>query len=116
MRRIEVKQLDYDLTPAGGLALVGHCLKALTPPVGQAGWQAASAGQGEQQRRGPELPGDKFFTEALGIGLPPSSPTLRQRLDTQAGAMFEHVPGMIERRLGSQRPPLRPAGMRLAAA
>ena len=48
--------------------------------------------------------GDKFFKEALGIGLLPSSPTLRQRLDAQAGAMFEHVPGMIERLLGSQRP------------
>jgi len=31
MRRIEVKQLDYDLTPVGGLALVGHYLKALGP-------------------------------------------------------------------------------------
>ena len=30
MRRIEIKQLDYDLTPVGGLALVGHYLKALT--------------------------------------------------------------------------------------
>jgi hypothetical protein len=28
MRRIEVKQLGYDLTPVGGLALVGHYLKA----------------------------------------------------------------------------------------
>ena len=26
MRRIEVKQLEYDLTPVGGLALVGHYL------------------------------------------------------------------------------------------
>ena len=31
MRRIEVKQLDYDLTPVGGLALVGHYLRAMTP-------------------------------------------------------------------------------------
>ncbi len=31
MRRIEVKQLEYDLTPVGGLALVGHCLKAMVP-------------------------------------------------------------------------------------
>ncbi|MGZ7234573.1 IS1380-like element ISCARN34 family transposase, partial [Streptococcus pyogenes] len=48
--------------------------------------------------------GDKFFKESLGIGLLPSSPTLRQRLDGQAQALFEHVPGMIERLLGSQRP------------
>ncbi|MFN3630722.1 MAG: IS1380 family transposase, partial [Casimicrobiaceae bacterium] len=31
MRRIDVKQLDYDLTPVAGLALVGHYLKALEP-------------------------------------------------------------------------------------
>lgn len=30
IRRIEVKQLDYDLRSVGGLALVGHYLKALT--------------------------------------------------------------------------------------
>ena len=48
--------------------------------------------------------GDKFFKEALGIGLLPSSPTLRQRLDAQAAAMFEHVPGMIERLLSGQKP------------
>jgi hypothetical protein len=29
MRRIQVKQLPYDLTPVAGLALVGHCLEAL---------------------------------------------------------------------------------------
>ena len=27
----EVRQLDYDLTPVAGLALVGHYLKALDP-------------------------------------------------------------------------------------
>ena len=31
MRRIEVKQLDYDLTPVAGLALVGRYLRAMTP-------------------------------------------------------------------------------------
>ena len=31
MRRIEVKQLDYDLTPVGGLALVGRYLEAMAP-------------------------------------------------------------------------------------
>ena len=48
--------------------------------------------------------GDKFFMEALGIGLLASSPTLRQRLDAQATALFEHIPGINERLLGSQRP------------
>ena len=31
MRRIEVKQLEYDLTPVGGLALVGRYLEAMAP-------------------------------------------------------------------------------------
>jgi hypothetical protein len=35
--------------------------------------------------------GDKFFKQALGIGLLPSSPTLRQRMDAQAADLFEHV-------------------------
>ena len=48
--------------------------------------------------------GDKFFKSALGIGLLASSPTLRQRLDAQAAALLQHIPGMNERLLGSQRP------------
>ena len=31
MRPLIVKQLNYDLTPVAGLALVGHHLKRLTP-------------------------------------------------------------------------------------
>lgn len=50
------------------------------------------------------LRGDTFYKEAMGIGSVPSSPTLRQRLDAQSVAMFEHVPAMIERLLASQRP------------
>ena len=121
MRRIEVKQLSYDLTPVGGLALVGHYLKALTPQ-----WAKLDAAlpmragvsnsdvlrsylgllvQGKSDFDAIEgYRGDKFFKEALGIGLLPSSPTLRQRLDAQGAAMFEHMPGMIERLLGGQRP------------
>lgn len=121
MRRIEVKQLDYDLMPVGGLALVGHYRKALGPQ-----WRALDGAlpvrsgvsnsdvlrsyvgllvQGKSDFDAVEnYRGDKFFKESLGIGLLPSSPTLRQRLDAQAGELFEHVPGMIERLLGSQRP------------
>jgi len=121
MRRIEVKQLDYDLTPVGGLALVGHYLKALTPQWAKLDGVLPVRGgvsnsdvlrsylgllvQGKSDFDAVEnYRGDEFFKEALGIGLLPSSPTLRQRLDAQAGAMFEHVPGMIERLLVSQRP------------
>jgi hypothetical protein len=121
MRRIEVKQLKYDLTPVGGLALVGHHLKSLGPQ-----WEALDAAlpvrsgvrnsdvlrsylgllvQGKSDFDAIEgVRGDKFYKQALGITLLPSSPTLRQRLDARAAAMFEHVPGMIEQLLRSQRP------------
>jgi hypothetical protein len=121
MRRIEVKQLDYDLTPVGGLALVGHYLKALTPQWARLDATLPVRGgvsnsdvlrsyvgllvQGKSDFDAIEgYRGDKFFKEALGIELLPSSPTLRQRLDAQAVALFEHVPAMIERLLASQRP------------
>ena len=120
MRRIEVKQRDDELTPVGGLALVGHYLKALAPQWAQldaalpirAGVSNSDVlrsylgllVQGKSDFDAVEgYRGDKFFKAALGIGLLPSSPTLRQRLDAQAAAMFEHVPGMIERLLSSQR-------------
>ena len=35
MRQLIVKQLDYDLTPVAGLALVGHYLKAMQPLLGR---------------------------------------------------------------------------------
>jgi len=35
MRPIQVKQLDYDLTPTAGLALVGHHLKTLAPVLAE---------------------------------------------------------------------------------
>ncbi len=34
-RKLIVTQLDYDLTPMAGLALVGHYLKALRPVFGR---------------------------------------------------------------------------------
>jgi hypothetical protein len=48
--------------------------------------------------------GEAFFKQSLGIGLLPSSPTLRQRMDARAAAMFDFVPPMIETLLSSQRP------------
>ena len=35
LRRIKAQQLEYDLTPLGGLALVGHYLKAMGPQWGK---------------------------------------------------------------------------------
>ncbi len=121
LRRIEAPQLEYDLTPLGGLALVGHYLKAMGPQWGKldaappvrcgvsnSDIVRAYLGllvQGKNDFDAIEgYRGDKFFMEALGIGLLASSPTLRQRLDAQATALFEHIPGINERLLGSQRP------------
>jgi hypothetical protein len=121
MRRIDIKQLDYDLTPVAGLALVGHYLNALGPA-----WRRLDAAlpvrsgvsssdivrtylgllvQGKSDFDAVEgFRGDAFFKHALGIALLPSSPTLRQRLDARAAEMFEHAPPMIESLLVGQRP------------
>lgn len=48
--------------------------------------------------------GDTFFKQSLGIGLLPSSVTLRQRLDTRAADLFDFVPPLIETLLSSARP------------
>jgi hypothetical protein len=121
MRQLIVKQLDYDLTPVAGLALVGHYLKAVRPvldrldaalPV-RAGVSTADVCraylgllvQGKSDFDAIEnFRGDAFFKQALGIDLRPSSPTLRQRLDARAAEMFDFCPQMIETLLASQRP------------
>lgn len=116
MRPIQVKQLDYDLTPTAGLALVGHHLKSLAPvladvdaalPV-RTGVLTSDIVrsylglmvQGKSDFDAIEnVRGDKFFKQALGIGLLPSSPTLRQRMDAHAVPLAARVPSMIERLL-----------------
>ena len=121
MRQLIVKQLDYDLTPVAGLALVGHHLKALQPVFARLDATHPIKGgvangdvlrsylglltQGKSDFDAIEnYRGDAFFKTALGIGLLPSSPTLRQRIDAKAGALFEFVPAMIETLLARQHP------------
>jgi Transposase DDE domain group 1 len=121
MRPIQVKQLDYDLTPAAGLALVGHFLKTLAPVlsdvdaalpvrtgVATSDIVRSYLGllvQGKSDFDAIEnLRGDKFFKQALGIGLLPSSPTLRQRMDAHAAPLAGHVMPMIERLLARHAP------------
>ena len=48
--------------------------------------------------------GDAFFKQALDIGVLPSSPTLRQRLDAQADGIAVHTGAMIEALLLGHRP------------
>lgn len=121
MRPIQVKQLDYDLTPTAGLALVGHHLKTLAPVLADVDAAlpvrtgVASSDivrsylgllvQGKSDFDAIEnVRGDSFFKQALGIGLLPSSPTLRQRMDANTQALSSHVAPMIERLLTRNRP------------
>ena len=93
MRTIEVKQLNYDLTPMAGLALVGHHLKTLAPVLGRldaalpvrTGVSSSDIvrsylgllAQGKSDFDAIENHrGEKFYKHALGITLLPSSPTL----------------------------------------
>ena len=121
MRTIEVRQLKYDLTPVAGLALVGDHLKTLAPLLARVDAalpvrtgvstsdvvrsyvgllvQGKSDFDAIENHRG-----DKFYKQALGISLLPSSPTLRQRMDAQAGALAPHVLPMIETLLRRRSP------------
>lgn len=121
MRQLIVKQLDYDLTPVAGLALVGHYLRALQPVlarldaalpvksgVANSDIVRSYVGllvQGKSDFDAVEnLRGDAFYKQALGIALLPSSPTLRQRMDARATEMFDFAAPMIESLLAGQRP------------
>jgi hypothetical protein len=121
MRQFIVKQLDYDLTPVAGLALVGHHMQRLVPVFEQID-QALPLKtgvtnsdilrsyvgllvQGKSDFDAIEnFRGDAFFKQALGIKLLPSSPTLRQRMDARASDLFDFMPRLIETLLASARP------------
>lgn len=120
MRPFIVKQLDYDLTPVAGLALVGHHLNRLAPVfkqldaalpvrngVANSDILRSYLGllvQGKSDFDAIEnFRGDAFFKQALGIQLLPSSPTLRQRMDARADDLFDFLPTLIERLLDSTR-------------
>ena len=121
MRQLIVKQLDYDLTPVAGLALVGQYLKSVQPVLGRLDAALPVKGgvansdivrsylgllvQGKSDFDAIEnFRGDAFYKQALGIALLPSSPTLRQRMDARACELFDFAAPMIETLLTSQRP------------
>lgn len=121
MRQLIVKQLDYDLTPVAGLALVGHHLQRLAPVFKQIDTALPVSGgvansdilrsylgllvQGKSDFDAIEnFRGDAFFKQALGIKLLPSSPTLRQRMDGRASDLFDFMSPMIETLLAGARP------------
>jgi hypothetical protein len=112
---------QHELTPTADLALVGHLLKSLAPTLAdvdaalpvRAGVASSDIVrsylgllvQGKSDFDAIEnLRGDKFFKQALGIGLLPSSPTLRQRMDAHALPLASHVMPMIERLLARHAP------------
>jgi len=116
-----VKQLDYDLTPVAGLALVGRHLdrlasvfKRIDAALPVTGGVATSdilrsyvglLVQGKSDFDAIEnFRGDTFFKQALGIKLLPSSPTLRQRMDARASELFDFLPPLIETLLLGARP------------
>ena len=120
MRPLIVPQLDHDLTPVAGRALVGHYLAALQPVLGRLdaalpvkGGVAHSdivrsdIGLRVQGRREfdtiENFRGDTFYKQALGMGLLPSSPTLRQRMDARAGELLDFAAPMTETLLACQR-------------
>jgi hypothetical protein len=100
-----IKQLPYDLSNQAGLALIGKYLKrinfnSLVDPTfsvrsGIANSDILKSYLGllclgkndfdaiEGQRK------DAFFARALGLRAVPSSPTLRQRMDTHAASWFD---------------------------
>ena len=121
MRPISVKQLDYDLTPTAGLALVGHYLNTIAPVLSRIDAALPVRGgvansdivrsylgllvQGKSDFDAIEnVRGDRFFREALGVTQTPSSPTLRQRMDAQAARLSEHTAPIIERLLERHAP------------
>lgn len=121
MRPLIVKQLRYDLTPVAGLALVGQHLKRLAPVFKQidkalpvrTGVKTSDIvrsylgllvqGKSDFEAIG-NFQGDKFYKQALGIELLPSSVRLRQRMDGHAAELFDFLPSLIETLLGSARP------------
>jgi hypothetical protein len=116
-----VKQLAYDLTPVAGLSLVGHYLQRLAPVFKRLDQAlAVRTGvaasdivrsylgllvQGKSDFDAIEnFRGDTFFKRSLGIGLLPSSATLRQRMDSAAVPLTEWVPELIGSLLQSAQP------------
>ena len=113
-----IKRLTYDLSSHAGLAFVGKYLKsininALIDPafpvrsgvansdivksylgllcIGKTDFDAIEG-----------FRGNDFFMRALCLGAVPSSPTLRQRLDTHAASWFELVAQMNQKLLSSR--------------
>jgi hypothetical protein len=113
-----IKKLPYDLSSHAGLAFIGKYLKSVNVnslidpkfPVrsGVANSEIlksylALLCMGKSDFDAIESFRDNaFFKRALGLNVVPSSPTLRQRMDTHAASWFELAPQMNQLLLGSR--------------
>ena len=106
MTEFIIKKLPYDLTSNAGLALVGQYFKRLGInqridhkfPISGKGIANSDIlksylgllVQGKNDFDAIEaFRGDAFFSRSLSVGTVPSSPTLRQRMDTHSADWFE---------------------------
>ena len=113
-----IKKLPYDLSSHAGLAFIGKYLKrvnvnALIDPKFPVRSGVANSEilksylallcMGKSDFDAIESCRDNaFFRRALGLTVVPSSPTLRQRMDTHAASWFELAPQMNQLLLGSR--------------
>lgn len=115
MRPVQVKQIDYHMAPTAGFVLDEHDLKTLRPVrdevdvaltlrtgVASSDILRSYLGLLVQNKSDfdaiESLCADKFFMQSPGIGMLPSSPTLRQRMDAGSVPLGAPVP--------ARRPPL----------
>lgn len=111
-----IKKLSYDLTSNAGLALVGQFIKRMGIsrrvdrqfPVRVSGIANSNVlnsylgllVQGKNDFDAIEaFRSDDFFKRSLGIGAVPSSPTMRQRMNTHAASWFGLVDELNEQLL-----------------
>lgn len=113
-----IKKLPYDLSTHAGLAFIGKYLKrinvnALIDPKFPVRSGAANSDilksylallcLGKSDFDAIEgFRDNAFFMRTLGLGVVPSSPTLRQRMDTHAASWFDLVPQMNQLLLSSR--------------
>ncbi len=113
-----IKKLPYDLSSHSGLALVGKYLKHINLPALVDPRFPVRSGcpnstivksylallcQGKSDFDAIEsFRGDAFFARALSLASVPSSPTLRQRMDSHASAWFELASSINEALLSAR--------------
>ena len=118
MTRLIIKKLPYDLSSHAGLALVGQYFKSinlnsLVDPAFSVRSGVANSSilksylallcLGKNDFDAIEnFRGNAFFQRALGVHTVPSSPTLRQRMDTHAASWFDLASTLNQKLLASQ--------------